>query len=119
MSPKPDSPPGLERAVGLSLEQRTRVWARFTARMLDEDATVADIMGPDSMGDWSADRAELIRLADESGVLADSERARNLPHAPGYPCRWWYAPEVGLDRPRYPWDPEDLVEQLRAQQESA
>ena len=30
------------------------------------------------------------------------------------PYEVWYAPDVGLVRVRYPWDPKDLPERLRA-----
>ena len=54
-------------------------------------------------------------VIDGVGHPALSALARKTPRHRGKPARpHWYAPGVGLDRVRHPWDPVDLVEQLEA-----
>lgn len=68
----------------------------------------------DVAGGYDERRQLLIADADRTADAGAMALARALPHERYRPCHWWYAPDVGLDRERHPWDPSDLVAQLRA-----
>lgn len=75
----------------------------------------------DELTDWTPrTRTEVRRVLLAAAVReGDAEAAaylRTAPDAEGYPAPpWWYDADLGIDTERYPWDPPDLLETLRAE----
>lgn len=95
---------------------RETIRARFRAAMAGKRPSVRGVLGEYASGDWSRDRAVLVDIIDEARSERECRCVRELDHDEGHPCAWWWAPDVGLDRERHPWDPPDLIERMRAAQ---
>lgn len=99
-----------ERSEAARAKVRARI-AEGAAKGMPLDALLGAAWVPARA---SEDRSALARLSADMGRSV-ALHIREAPRSAGAPAnRWWFVPELGLDRPRYPWDPEDLPEIMRA-----
>lgn len=105
-----ESPKMRMRRGDLEDAERGETKAGATVRAMLEAGRAERRKVDDLFVDWSnrtrtADLQKLHKIADASGNATLSRYVRMQAGVP-----WWYDPGEGIDRPRYPWDPDDLVE---------